>query len=124
MGRQNERAGPLGCGHSRGLFLLSQVVLRSVWVDVWVEIKDDFAKRSRGVPGSPIWTSTLRTPSPYYLSSQWNQKVPFSSESGTFQRLVVFIRPSKWQGESKVCGWMCGWITALCGWIKCVWVEC
>ena len=44
-----------------------QEVLRSVWVDVWVEIKDDFVKRSRGVPGSPIWTSTLRTPSPFLL---------------------------------------------------------
>ena len=26
MGRQNERTGPLGCGHLRGLFLVSQNV--------------------------------------------------------------------------------------------------
>ena len=46
MGRQNERAGPLGCGHLRGLFLESQMVLRNVWVDVWVENQIDLRKRS------------------------------------------------------------------------------
>ena len=35
-------------------FLESQTVLRSVWVEVWVEIQNDFRKRSRTVPVSPI----------------------------------------------------------------------
>ena len=26
MGRQNERMGPLGCGHLRGLFFMSEIV--------------------------------------------------------------------------------------------------
>ena len=54
MGRQNERTGPPKCGHFGGLFLESQTVLRSVWVEVWVEIQNDFRKRSRTVPGSPV----------------------------------------------------------------------
>ena len=43
---KNEETEPLGCGHLRGLFLESQTVLRSVWVDMWVEIQNDFRKRS------------------------------------------------------------------------------
>ena len=53
-GVKNEETEPLGCGHSRGFSLESQTVLRSVWVEVWVEIPNDFRKRSRTVPVSPI----------------------------------------------------------------------
>ena len=42
----------------------SQEVPPDVLVEVLVEIQHDFRKRSRTVPGSPMRTSSLRTPSP------------------------------------------------------------
>ena len=40
---------PLRVGNLRGLFLWSQEVLRSVWVDVWVDNACDFRKASHSV---------------------------------------------------------------------------
>ena len=56
-------------------------------VEVLVEMLDDFRKRSSTVPGSPIYTSNLRTPSPYPALPRKSSEVPLSSEGGTFQRL-------------------------------------
>ena len=46
----------------------SQEVPPDVLVEVLVEIQHDFRKRSRTVPGSPMRTSSLRTPSPFLLN--------------------------------------------------------
>ena len=46
----------------------SQGVPPDVFVEVLVEIKHDFRKRSITVPGSPLRTSSLRTPSPFLLN--------------------------------------------------------
>ena len=46
-GEKNERTGSLGWVGTPGVFFLeSQTVLRSVWVEVWVENQIDFRKRS------------------------------------------------------------------------------
>ena len=59
----------------------------SVLVEVLVEIQCDFGKRSTTVPGRPIWSSNLRSPSPCKALPKKSSEVPFSSEDGTSQRL-------------------------------------
>ena len=68
MGRQNERTGPLGCGHSRGLFLWSQVVPSAVLGEMLGESLSQVEGSSQVVSSSPIWTLTERTPSPFLLN--------------------------------------------------------
>ena len=57
---------PLRVGNLRGLFLSSQ----KVPADVLVEMLVDFRNTSLTVPGSPIRTSNLRTPSPFVAVRQ------------------------------------------------------
>ena len=57
---------PLRVGNLRGLFLSSQKVPADVLVEVLVEMLVDFRNASLTVPGSPIRTSNLRTPSPNF----------------------------------------------------------
>ena len=65
MGRQNERTGPLGCGHSRGLFLWFQEVPSKVLGEMLGESLSQLKSWSQVVSSSPIWTLTERTPSPF-----------------------------------------------------------
>ena len=61
---------PLRVGNLRGLFLSSQKVPADVLVEVLVEMLVDFRNTSLTVPGSPIRTSNLRTPSPFLLIAE------------------------------------------------------
>ena len=61
---------PLRVGNLRGLFLSSQKVPVDVLVEVLVEMLVDFRNTSLTVPGSPIRTSNLRTPSPFLLIAE------------------------------------------------------
>ena len=70
MGRQNERTGPLGCGHSRGLFLWSEVVPSAVLGGMLGESLSQVEGSSQVVSSSPIWTLTERTPSPFLLIAE------------------------------------------------------
>ena len=55
----------------------SQEVPPDVLVEVLVEIQHDFRKRSTTVPGSPMRTSSLRTPSPFRAILKHSSEVSF-----------------------------------------------
>ena len=61
MGRQTRGRVTSEGGKPQGSFFELQEVLP----DVLVEIQHDFRKTSTTVPGSPMRTSSLRTPSPF-----------------------------------------------------------
>ena len=67
MGREDEGSDLWEWETPRGLFLSSQKVPADVLVEVLVEMLVDFRNTSLTVPGSPIRTSNLRTPSPFLL---------------------------------------------------------
>ena len=87
MGRQTRGRVTSEGGKPQGSFFEFQEVPPDVLVEVLVEIQHDFRKTSTTVPGSPMRTSSLRTPSPYSLLPRKSSEVPFSSEGGTFQCL-------------------------------------
>ena len=84
---------PLRVGNLRGLFLSSQKVpvdvLVEVLVEMLVEMLVDFRNTSLTVPGSPIWTSNLRTPSPFLVSSERYLSSPFLLAALTADLLLI-----------------------------------
>ena len=69
MGRQTRGRVTSEGGKPQGSFFEFQEVPPDVLVEVLVEIQHDFRKTSTTVPGSPMRTSSLRTPSPYFRES-------------------------------------------------------
>ena len=67
MGRQTRGRVTSEGGKPQGSFFEFQEVPPDVLVEVLVEIQHDFRKTSTTVPGSPMRTSSLRTPSPFQL---------------------------------------------------------
>ena len=65
MGRQTRGRVTSEGGKPQGSFFEFQEVPPDVLVEVLVEIQHDFRKTSTTVPGSPMRTSSLRTPSPF-----------------------------------------------------------
>ena len=87
MGRQTRGRVTSEGGKPQGSFFEFQEVPPDVLVEVLVEIQHDFRKTSTTVPGSPMRTSSLRTPSPFEVCPKGTLPVPnplHGNGSGTF----------------------------------------
>ena len=73
--------------HSRGLFLSSQKVLRSVLLDVLLDLCSELIKVVPIGSKRSYFDSYGIPPSPYPALPRKSSEVPFSSEGGTSQRL-------------------------------------
>ena len=76
MGRQTRGRVTSEGGKPQGSFFEFQEVPPDVLVEVLVEIQHDFRKTSTTVPGSPMRTSSLRTPSPFEVCPKGTLPVP------------------------------------------------
>ena len=84
MGRQTRGRVTSEGGKPQGSFFEFQEVPPDVLVEVLVEIQHDFRKTSTTVPGSPMRTSSLRTPSPFRVSPERSSIVSNPLRGGTF----------------------------------------